>query len=169
MYFSCLFVSFHVFQCLFACKVQFSVLILVVKRFQSHFSFIFFFQLITDCSNGDYSKLNKTICCQYIPFSHFIMYFSFLFVSFRISLSLSSPCLFVCEVQTSVLILVVKKVSITLLVHFLFQLIKVGSSGDYSKLNKTICCQYIPCLFAFYNVFFVSFCVFSCLSVSFRL
>ena len=49
-------------------------------------------------------------------------------------------CFFACEVQYSVMILVVKKVSISLLVHFPFQMIKVGSSGYYSKLNKIICC-----------------------------
>ena len=75
-----------------------------------------------------------------------------------------SRCLFVCEVQYSLLILVVN----TLLVHFPFQLIKVGSSGYYSKINKTICCKYEPCIFAFYNVFFVSSRVFSCLFMSFH-
>ena len=73
-----------------------------------------------------------------------------------------------CEDQSSVLILVVKKVSISLLVHFSFQMMEVGSNGYYSKLNKTIYCQYIPCLFAFFNVFFVSFRVFPYLFVSFH-
>ena len=44
-----------------------------------------------------------------------------------------------------------------------------GSNDYYSKLNETICCQYISCLFPFSYVFFVSFHVFSCLYMAFRL
>ena len=65
------------------CEVQSSVLILVVKKVSIPNLVYFFFLLISDCSSDYYSKLNKTNCVNKYPvFSHFIMYFSFLFVSF---------------------------------------------------------------------------------------
>ena len=93
-----------------------------------------------------------------------------LFVSFRIFSSLSSRCLFVCEVQPSVLILVVRKVSIPILVYFFFQLILNGSSDYYSKLNKTNFVNIYPVFSHFimyFSFLFESFRIFSCLFVSF--
>ena len=153
------------------CEVESSVLILVVKKLSVLILIYLFFQMILDCSNGDYSEINKTICCQYIPclFAFYNVVFVS-FVSFHVFSCLFSPCLFMCEVQSSVLILVVKKLSVLILIYFFFQLILAGS--------KDKLCQYVSCLFAFYNVVFVYFLclfvsfhvfplrVFSCLSLS---
>ena len=49
-----------------------------------------------------------------------------------------------CEVQPSVLILVVNMVSIPILVYFFFQLILDGSSDYCFKLNKTNCVNMYP-------------------------
>ena len=92
------------------------------------------------------------------------MYFSCLSVSFHVFSCLSSRCLFVCEVQSFVLILVVKKVSIPILVYFFFQLILDDSSDFYYKLNKTNFVNMYPV----FSRLFVSFRVFSCLFASFR-
>ena len=88
-FYNVFFVSFRIFsclssRCLFVCEVQPSALILVVKKVSIPILIYFFFQLILDGSTDYYSKLNKTNFVNIYPvFSHFIMYFSCLFMSFR--------------------------------------------------------------------------------------